>query len=358
VKNVLVLTVHRKDRAPSQRFRIEQYLNYLEQNGFKIDFSNLLSERDDKIVYSKGNTWEKFKVLIRNISKRIKDIQRAKKYDIIFIQRRGFLLGTTFFEKRIINRSDAKVIYDFDDAVWILQRSDANRFLSRLKNPNITRRFIKQAHFVIAGNKYLADYASNFNDNVQIIPTTIDTEKYIPAENKSGNGKVCIGWSGSFSTIEHFEHATDSLKVIKEKYPEVVFKVIGDGKYKNENLEIEGIPWKKEDEVSEISSFDIGIMPLPNEEWTKGKCGLKGLQYMALQVPTVMSPVGVNMEIIEHGENGFLADTTEEWIEILSKLIESRELRENIGRKGRQTVLNHYSVEANKEIYLRAFNEL
>ncbi|PCH68746.1 MAG: hypothetical protein COC01_03150 [Bacteroidetes bacterium] len=135
-------------------------------------------------------------------------------------------------------------------------------------------------------------------------------------------------------------------------------KVIGDKNYNNDELDIIGIDWNKDDEIKELSSFDIGIMPLPNDEWSNGKCGLKGLQYMALEMPSIMSPVGVNNEIINDGINGFLATTVDEWVEKLSLLINSQELRERIGKEARQTVLERYSVESQKSKYLTYFNEV
>ena len=142
---------------------------------------------------------------------------------------------------------------------------------------------------------------------------------------------------------------------MKKKYGDrIMIKVIGDGNYKNESLQVISQNWHAEHEVRELNTFDIGIMPLPNDEWAKGKCGLKGLSYMACGVPTVMSPVGVNAEIIQHGVNGFLAETTDEWIQILSELIENKLLREKTGLAGRETILAQYSVEANKQKYLQA----
>ena len=159
-----------------------------------------------------------------------------------------------------------------------------------------------------------------------------------------------------FSTIKHFESALEALKIIKDKYHnKVYFKVIGDGSYANQELDIKGLPWKAQTEVSELCEIDIGIMPLPDDDWSKGKCGLKGLQYMALEIPTIMSPVGVNSDIINSGENGFLAGTTEEWVEKLSLLIEDSQLRMKVGKAGRSTVEKEYSVDVNKDKWLSAF---
>ena len=134
--------------------------------------------------------------------------------------------------------------------------------------------------------------------------------------------------------------------------------MVSDGVYTNDEIDIKGIAWSSETEVQSINSFSIGIMPLPNDEWAKGKCGLKGLSYMACEIPTIMSPVGVNTEIIKHGENGFLASSTEEWVEYLSKLIESEELRNKMGKAARETVLKEYSVLSQQENYLKAFEEV
>jgi glycosyltransferase involved in cell wall biosynthesis len=134
--------------------------------------------------------------------------------------------------------------------------------------------------------------------------------------------------------------------------------VIGDGTYEDKNLEINGKWWDGQTEIDDLSEFDIGIMPLPDDAWSKGKCGLKGLQYMALEIPTIMSPVGVNTVIIQDGENGLLASGHQEWVDKLSQLIESAELRKKLGVNGQKTVADQYSVEANKEKWLAAVNSV
>ncbi|MDG1477353.1 MAG: glycosyltransferase, partial [Vicingaceae bacterium] len=300
--------------------------------------------------------FQKMAIIIKAFNTRWKDVSKASEYDIIFIQREAFITGTTFFEKKF-SKSKAKVVYDFDDSIWLSNVSDANKKWNWLKNPNKTKEIIAVSDLIFAGNQYLADYAKQVNKNVEIIPTTIDTEEYKKID--TDNDKVCIGWSGSITTIQHFEYAIPFLIELKKKYNEQVeFKVIGDKNYTHSDLGINGIGWSKEDEIKELSSFDIGIMPLPNDKWASGKCGLKGLQYMALEIPTIMSPVGVNTKIIEDGVNGFLAETKEEWVAKISQLIDSKELRNQTGIAGRQTTLNFYSVEANKEKYLSLFNEL
>ena len=351
---VLFIAMHRKLRSPSQRFRFEQYFEILKSHGIEYEFSYLISEKDDKVLYAPGNYVGKLIIFIKSWLQRSRDTKRADEFDYIFIQREAFMTGSINFEKKFAN-SKAKLIFDFDDSIWLPDNNEANRKLSFLKNPAKTADIITLSDTIVAGNQYLADYAKQYKKNVVIIPTTIDTEWYIPKEKVPGS-QVVIGWSGSFTTIKHFQIAIEALTKIKAKYGnKVSFKVIGDPKYNYEPLAINGQKWQAKNEVQDLQEFDIGIMPLPDEEWTRGKCGLKGLQYMALAIPTIMSPVGVNTEIINDSKNGFLADTPDEWVNKLSQLIESAELRRKLGNAGRETVVKHYSVEANKEKYLGLF---
>lgn len=359
MKKILFVCLHRPDRSPSQRFRFEQYLRILEEDGWNCTFSFLLDEKMDKDFYTSKNYINKAYILLSSTTKRFKEI-RSSSFDIVYIQRECFILGTSWFERQFARRN--KIIFDFDDAIWMDQKGinrSANKNLSFLKNPSKTKEIIKVANLVIAGNKYLQEYALQYNHNVKIIPTTIDTQIYQKINMPEQNGRICIGWSGSFSTIIHFEHVIPALKLISKKYKDrVYFKVIGDAKYQNEELNIIGLPWIKETEIEDLSEIDIGLMPLPDDEWAKGKCGLKGLQYMALEIPTIMSPVGVNIEIIEHGYNGLLAETMEDWANSISFLIENSSDLMRIGRQGRVTVQKEYSVEANKHKYIDYFNEV
>ena len=267
------------------------------------------------------------------------------------------MTGSIKYEKAFA-KSKAKLIFDFDDSIWLENVSSANRKLAWLKNNDKTKNIIKIADMVFAGNKYLANYASQFNDNIKIIPTTIDTNEY-KIKKKAKVDKICIGWTGSITTIQHFVFALPFLNAIKKTYgKKVEIKVIGDGSYKNEELGIQGIPWRKDTELADLSEIDIGIMPLPTDKWAMGKCGLKGLQYMALGIPTIMSPVGVNIEIIEHCKNGYLADSVADWVNILTKLIESESLRDAIGKEAHRTIEEKYSVRSWEASYLKYFNEI
>jgi len=354
----LIICLHRPNRSPGQRYRYEQYIPFLQQNGFQFDISNLLNEKDDKNIYSPGNYFKKFLIYLKTWRIRIKDWSRMNRYDIIFIYRDALVTGSTFFERKF-SRSKAKVICDFDDAIWLQNVSAGNRRLAFLKNPAKTSKIIGLCDLIFAGNQFLADYALQFNKNVVVIPSTIDMNVYQRKEKKDNSGTVCIGWTGSPTTVRHFITAIPVLKKIKEKFGEKVeFKIIGDKNYYCAELETQGEAWAAATEVEDLSQVDIGIMPLPDNEWEKGKCGMKGLQYMGLGIPALMSPVGANLEIIQDGVNGYLPASENEWVERLSMLVEDKALRERIGNAGRQTVINKYSVEAWKQKYLDNFNQL
>ena len=355
-RKVLFIVNNRKDRSPGQRFRFEQYLSHLEANGYECDFSPLLDEKRDKIFYAPGNYFRKFLILLNSYIKRMNNLTDSCNYDIIFVFREALYTRSTYFERRFAKQ--APVIFDFDDSIWLQNVSEANKRFAFMKNAGKTKDIISISSLVFAGNDYLAAYARQFNNNVEIVPTTIDTEEYKRIPQPATN-TVCIGWSGSKTTIQHFNFAVEALKQIKERYGDrVSLRVIGDENYRNEELGIQGLAWKKDTEIADLSAIDIGIMPLPDDEWAKGKCGLKGLQYMALEIPTIMSPVGVNADIITDGENGMLASTTAEWVEKLSQLIEDAELRDRMGKAGRKTVVDHYSVEAWKDRYVELFDQL
>ena len=357
-KKVLFIANQVKDRSPAQRFRFEQYFEYLSSKGYQCELAHLLTASEAKTFYSKGKSIAKAWIVVKGFFRRYRQCRLAQEYDIVFIQREAFITGTTFFEK-MLRGKNVKMVFDFDDAVWMESVSDINRRFAFLKNPDKTATLIKMADLVIAGNAYLANYAKQFNSNIIIIPTTIDTNEYKPDKQSNQDHPVVIGWSGSFSTIQHFKYAVPVLKKLQAKYGDrILIKVIGDAGYKNEELNLISLDWNKKNELHELNSFHIGIMPLPDDEWSKGKCGLKGLQYMALGIPTIMSPVGVNTEIISDGFNGFLADGDEDWVFKLESLIDSKELREKLGTESRRTVVSRYSVEAQKDVYLKCFNDL
>lgn len=357
MKRILYIVPHRPDRSPGQRFRCEHFIPILQQNGYEITYSNLLTAWDDKYFYQPKRYAIKAFIFCKAFLRRCFDVIRARKYDCIFIYREAFMIGTTLFERGLA-KSGKPIIFDFDDSIWISDISEGNKNLSWMKRSSKTDEIIALSKLVIVGNQYLADHAKLFNNNVEIIPTTIDTNYHKPTE-KQAKGTIYIGWTGSETTIRHFKLIIPVLKRIKEKYGDKVsFIQISNVTSECPEIGLETVVWNAKDEIAQLQRIDIGIMPLPDDAWAKGKCGFKGLQYMALEIPTIMSPVGVNTEIIDDGKNGFFATTDDEWFAVLCKLIDDADLRKNIGEEGRKTIVARYSIDSQKEKYLSLFENI
>jgi glycosyltransferase involved in cell wall biosynthesis len=347
----LFLAVHAPNRAPGQRFRFEQYLDSLRDRGIQCDFSWALDADGASLLYSPGNIPRKALLTARLLVKRWLEVLSLNKYDLVFVQREAMFAGGPTLELAA-KRYGARLVFDFDDAIWLADMSAFNQRYRWLKSAGKIPRMLRAADLVLAGNAFLAEYARAHNPHVQIVPTTIDTDSYSPREQSRGDGSVCVGWSGSFSTIRDFRLALPVLRRLRARFGDRVrFKVIGDGSFRDEELGVVGQPWRADSEVADLHEIDIGLMPLPDNEWSRGKCGLKGLQYMALGIPTLMSPVGVNAEIIEDGKTGFLPRNEGDWEAALSSLIESAALRAQIGAAGRQRVVHYYSVRAWRDRY-------
>lgn len=331
------------DISPGQRYRIEQWEPILREKGVEITYSPFETDELREVLYQPGRIAEKMRLVMKSVNKRREDLRNVRDFDAVYVFREAALLGPAYFE-RSISRSGVPMIFDFDDAVFVSYKSPSNGYLSYLKFPGKTATICRLSSHIMAGNPYLAEYARQYNpENVTVIPTTIDTDKYHYPENKPANDMPVIGWSGSHSTVQHLDTLRETLQDLA-KQARFRLRVIGTPNYTLEGVETEALPWRSETETSDLQPFDIGVMPLPDDQWSKGKCGLKALQYMALGVPTICSPVGVNSDIIQDGENGFLAGRKDEWIAKLKRLLESAELRRKLGAAGRRTVEEKYSA--------------
>jgi glycosyltransferase involved in cell wall biosynthesis len=329
----------------SNRYRVEQYLPYLKANGIKYALRPFWSSYAYKVLYKRGYYFRKAFFFILGILSRIYDIIRIAQFDIVFIHRESCPINGPFLET-ILSKLHKPIIFDFDDAIFLPSSSRTNSFIERLKRPEKTAKIITMSKQIIAGNRYLADFALKFNKNVQIIPTSIDTDKFYP-KIKKRREKIVIGWMGSFTTVDFIKEKEGIFIELSKRFSDVIFKIIG-GDFRIEGLtNIISKPWSLDEEIEDLESFDIGIMPIPDNEWTKGKCGFKAILCMSKGIPCVCSPVGVNKEIIIDGKNGFLAVTKEDWIKKLSLLVENEELSRRIGADGRLTVEEKFSLKVN-----------
>jgi len=336
--------------GPSNRYRVEQYLPYLKSTNIEYCLRPFWRSYVYGILYMRRHYFRKILYFILGTLSRLWDILTIARYDLIFIHRESYPIGGAFFEK-FLKIMGKPFIFDFDDAIFLKSSSPNNSFIERFKSPAKIKDIVKMSRGVIAGNIYLANFASQFNKNVFIIPTAIDTDKYYPCDKK-GPEEIVVGWIGTFTTLNFVNSLNGVFRKLSSRFNNLRLKVIG-GIIRVDGVErIISKQWSEALELEDLRSFDIGIMPMPDNEWTRGKCGFKAILYMSMGIPCVCSPIGVNKEIITDGLNGFLASSEEEWVDKLSLLAVDAGLREKIGREGRRTVEEKYSVKANVNNFL------
>jgi glycosyltransferase involved in cell wall biosynthesis len=340
---VLVVAPAVFDTSPGQRFRIEQWARYLPDVTF--DHQPFEDEPLHHVLYQSGQVARKAALILTAYLRRLQLLTAVRNYDLVYLFREGAVAGPALFE-RLLGRSGAPVVFDFDDAVWIPYVSQTSGYLSYLKFFGKTSVLCRLARHVMVGNDYLAEYARRHNPNVSIIPTTIDTRLYQVRTQPVALGRepVTVGWTGSFSSVPYLDTIRPVLVRLRARVPFRLL-VIGASEYRLDGIEVEARPWKADEETNQLRRFDIGVMPLPDDEWSRGKCGLKLLQCMGVGVPVVGSPIGVNRTIIREGENGYLAATEAEWVDRLERLIRDTEARWRMGLAGRRLVEECYSAE-------------
>lgn len=357
--NVIFLFPYPTGHSPSQRFRFEQYFNLLSEHKIRFTCHSFWDKRTWDILYKKGHYAQKIIGLFKGFLKRILLLAKINEAEFVFIHRECAPIGPPLLEWIITKILSKKVIYDFDDAIWLANTSTENAMVSIVKWHRKIKAICKWSYRISCGNKYLCEFAQRYSKHVTLNPTTIDTEnRHNPSLfsiNKNNINVITIGWTGTHSTLKYLDSLVVVLQKIEAKYSNVQIVIIAN---KNPMLPLSSFvfkPWTKKSEIEDLLTFDIGIMPLEDDLWAKGKCGFKALQYMALELPTLASPVGVNCEIIDNGVNGFLCTTEAEWMNCLSKLIEDMETRREVGNTARQKIIKNYSVSSNSLNFLSLF---
>jgi glycosyltransferase involved in cell wall biosynthesis len=355
-KKILFLVPYSIGMAPSQRFRVELYGEVMDAAGFSYRIQSFLSARKQKKIYQQGKYFGKVLAIVSGLMKRwwtVFFISPA--YDFVFIHREASPVGPPFFEWFLRKVYRKKIIFDFDDAIWISNTSESNKIAGWAKCSWKVKYICRWSYKIVGGNEYLCAFARQYNGKVFLIPTCVDTEK--------GHGQVkstyftdlpVIGWTGSHSTLKYLDEILPLLKRLQEQY-DFCFTVIADSDPQLSLKNYHFIRWQAATENEDLLQLDIGIMPLTPDEWSEGKCGFKLIQYFATGIPSVASPVGVNKKIIEEGVNGFLCSTEKDWERALITLLQDAALRERMGKAGREKVERKYSLIAQREEFLRLF---
>ena len=356
-KKLLVLCPHPVGYAPGQRLKYEQYFSDWEQNGFLVDVQPFMTEAFQQVLYKKGNFIKKAIGIVSGYFRRTKNLFIISKYDLVYIFLWVTPLGPPVFEWLAVKLA-RKIIYDIDDLVFLKNQRAEPWYALLLKGRQKPSFLMKRADHVITCTPFLDSYARQFNANTTDISSTVNTETYQPVNAYSNDTTITLGWSGSHSTIRMLKTI---LPVFTELKKLVNFKllIMGSKDFQLEGIPVETVEWSEEKEIITLQRMDIGLYPLPmDEEWVKGKSGLKAIQYMAMGIPTIASNTGCNDRVIEKGISGFLVNTQEEWIEKLLLLIPNPPLRKQIGLAGRERVEKMFSITVNAPVYLSILNEV
>ncbi|HUQ86874.1 MAG TPA: glycosyltransferase family 4 protein [Vicinamibacterales bacterium] len=339
------------EEGASVRFRVSQFLPALSKAGFDVDLHPLFDTALFRLLYRPGHVPEKATALLSRTFDRVKALR--DEYDVALIHREAYPVGPPLIERWLARR--VPIVYDFDDAVYLPNTSDANKMIGFLKRPAKIAEVVRLSSEVIAGNPHLGDYARRYTRNVSVIPTCVDTSLWAPSTRPRREGPPVIGWIGTPTTTPYLMGLQDVLGALA-KEQEFVLRVSGSVKpIEMRGVRIENEPWSLEREIELFNTCDIGVYPLPNDEWTLGKCGFKAIQFMACGVPAVASPVGVNNQIIQDGVSGLLANTEAEWRDALRKLLVDAELRRRVAAAGRRRIEEAYSLQANAPSVVSVF---
>lgn len=354
-KRILIVCPYPENVAPGQRLKYEQYFDHWRANGYDLTISPFISRKFWGIVYQPGKIHLKVLWTIWGYLRRIWDLIRAPFYDGIYVFLWVTPFGFPWFEKLLVGLN-SNLIYDIDDMVFLGHVSDANKFILKLKGRSKMIYLMKKARHVITCTPKLDEFVRQYNQKTTDISSTIDTETYKAKTNYNFSEPITLGWSGSHSTSKYLHLIQEPLKQLSQKFP-IRLQVIGDLNFTMEGIEVNAMAWKRETEVQDLGKIDIGLYPLPNEDWVLGKSGLKALQYMALGIPTIATNIGANSRIIRDGENGFLVENLKDWEEKVKLIIEDKALRKSMGEAARETVQEKFSIHANKKTYLTILKE-
>jgi glycosyltransferase involved in cell wall biosynthesis len=330
--------------APGQRYRIEQWSPYLRDLGIDVTFAPFATPALSRVLYARGQWRAKAAGMAAGMAKRFAEALEARKYDAVFLQREGSLVGPAWSERLLKARQPA-IVYDFDDAIYLPYVSPTNRYLSYLKFPWKTRALCRLAAAVVAGNEHLAEYASRYNGRVHVVPSTVSLREYRERPAPSPGRVPVIGWTGSHSSAQYLSLLREPLQELRRRR-EFRVLIIGIEHFEIPGIEVECRPWSAETEVPDLWDMDVGIMPLPDEPWARGKCGMKAIQYMGVGLPAIVSPVGANRGIVVDGRTGFHAATPAQWVDTLDRLLGDEALRQRLGTAAREGVRQRFSAES------------
>jgi len=309
-KNMKLLILTNKPDRASCKQRIGIFQDYLSKNGIESDICSFPS----------------------GIIQRLNLIKLSRQYDAVFLQKKRLRATDVLWAKYF----SPTLIYDIDDAVMFSHESPEIDCPTRQKK---FRRTAKLADIIFAGNQYLKENAEKVNPNVKIIPTGLDVSEYESSPDKlEKDGKIRLVWIGSKDTLQYLRQIAPALEEIGKRFDNVVLRIVCNHFFDLDNMPVEKHKWSLKTQASDLCTSDIGLAPLPDDRFTKGKCGFKILQYSAASLPSVASPVGVNADFAKENVRGFHASNIQQWVDAISKMVENDDMRKEMGKNAKKWV--------------------
>ena len=359
--NVLALASYPLEAAAT-RYRLEQFVAPLAERGVSLDVRPFLDSRLFASLYKRGELPRNALGLAWSGLRRLSDLAEARRADVVLVQREAMMFGPPVIEWASSSLLRRPLVLDLDDATYISYTSPTyGRLGSALKWFGKTNDMIRWARVVTCGNRSIAEYVESLGGRARIIPTVVDTERFKPRETEGGKGPPVIGWVGTHSTFPYLEMVFPALEELAREHS-FRLRIVGAGRGRVSipGVEVESLEWKLKREIEDFQSFDIGLYPIDVNtyaNWASGKSGFKAIQYMAVGIPYVVTPIAACAEIGEEGKTHFFAQTQEEWRARLSALLADEGLRRRMGAAGRLHALEHYTVGAQADKLVRALSE-
>ena len=341
--------------APSQRFRVELFLQRLEREGYSFRLLTFMDKKAWDILYKPGNKFLKAWGTVKGFFRRINHLFQSTKADYIFIHREATPLGPPIFEWLLAKIFGKKIIHEYDDAIWIPGGEKISFMKKWLKATWKIKHIIKWSYKVAAGNDFLCEYARQYNSSVFLIPTVVDTEQgHFKQRGQNSENRVIVGWTGTHTTLHNLEVIEGVIPELKKEI-DFDFLVISN-KAPHWNFDFIYKQWELSSEQEDLLKMNIGIMPSKQGPWFEGKCGFKLIQYHACGIPAIASPTRVNSLITLHNKTGFIAKDKDEWKTYLKQLIADAQLRTAMGRAAREHIENNYSLNSLFPAFISLFS--
>jgi L-malate glycosyltransferase len=349
-QRILVICPFPEGVAAGQRLKYEQYFDDWRKQGFDVTVSSYMDKAMWDVVYQRGHYPAKVRGVLRGHLRRMRDMLRIHQFDVVYVFMWVTPFGTPLLE-RVVRRQAKRLVYDIEDNVLMSEANSAsesaNPIMRLLKGPGKARFLVRAAEHVITSSPFLNDtcMAMNEKKSCTYISSSIDTDRFQPKTPYSNDKPVVIGWTGTFSSKPYLDLLRDVFVRLAKKV-DFTLRVIGNFDYELAGVNLEVVRWSAAREVEDLQALDIGVYPLPVNDWVFGKSGLKAIQYMAFALPCVATNIGMTPRIIEHHRNGLLVRTDDEWVAALEQLVREPDLRKKLGQAARKDAEEKYSLHA------------